>query len=70
VPDTLERLKKELHSAQRALSEAEQRCARDFAKQQSKTKELLETCSKVEHAYQEWLVESPRYLRRLQLLRE
>lgn len=55
MPDMLERLKKELHSAQRALSEAEQRCARDFAKQQSKTKELLETCSKVEHAYQEWL---------------
>ena len=55
MPDTLEKLKRELHGAQRALSEAEKRCDRDFEKQQSKTKELLDTCSKVERAYQEWL---------------
>ena len=53
--DSLEKLKEELHRAHQALASAEQRCAHDFAMQQSKTKELLDTCSKIESAYQEWL---------------
>lgn len=55
MPDTLEKLKEELQRAHQALATAEQRCANDFVLQQSRTQELLETCSKIENAYQEWL---------------
>ncbi len=58
MSDALEKLQHELKAAQRALAEAEARCARhDVEHQEAATKEFKEfeeTCKKIEHAHQEW----------------
>jgi PAS domain S-box-containing protein len=55
VSDALEELKSKLEASQRALAEAEARCALQDAEHQADTRKLENTSRQVEHAHQEWI---------------